>query len=66
MATVYACPICQKATCLATTNPFRPFCGQRCQNRDLGAWAAEQYNVPDTEITLPLDAGNDYTELDKE
>lgn len=60
------CPICQKHIPLSTDNIFRPFCGQRCQQRDLGAWAAEQYSVPDTEKTLPLDTKNDYTELDKE
>lgn len=65
MSTI-CCPICQQETLLSADNPFRPFCGLRCQNRDLGAWAAEQYNVPDTETPLSFEAKKDYTNLDKE
>ncbi|MCZ2175771.1 MAG: DNA gyrase inhibitor YacG, partial [Burkholderiales bacterium] len=28
---------------------FRPFCSERCRNIDLGAWAAEEYRVPENE-----------------
>jgi endogenous inhibitor of DNA gyrase (YacG/DUF329 family) len=24
---------------------WRPFCSERCRNRDLGAWASERYHV---------------------
>jgi endogenous inhibitor of DNA gyrase (YacG/DUF329 family) len=27
-------------------NPFRPFCSERCQLTDLGAWAGEKYRIP--------------------
>ncbi len=26
-------------------NPYRPFCSERCQILDLGAWAAGEYRV---------------------
>jgi endogenous inhibitor of DNA gyrase (YacG/DUF329 family) len=30
----------------APSNPFRPFCGERCKSLDLGAWADEAFRVP--------------------
>ena len=43
------CPRCGKETEFNETNPTRPFCGERCQTIDLGAWADEQYRVPDAQ-----------------
>ena len=40
------CPVCEKPTLFAPSNPWRPFCSERCKTRDLGAWAAEEYRVP--------------------
>ena len=40
------CPACEKPTLFAPSNPWRPFCSERCRTRDLGAWAAEEYRVP--------------------
>ena len=34
---------------------FRPFCSERCRNIDLGAWAAEEYRVPEQEQPLSDD-----------
>jgi len=28
------------------SNPYRPFCSERCKMIDLGAWATESYRVP--------------------
>jgi len=28
-------------------NEFRPFCSERCKLLDFGAWADEQYALPD-------------------
>ncbi len=39
------CPICKKETTWEN-NPFRPFCSERCQTRDLGNWAIGGYSVP--------------------
>jgi len=40
------CPACGKPYLFAPSNPWRPFCSERCKMVDLGAWAAEEYRVP--------------------
>lgn len=40
------CPKCGKPTQFSPENRFRPFCSERCQILDLGAWADETYRVP--------------------
>lgn len=40
------CPTCRKASEFTPDNRFRPFCSERCQTLDLGAWADERYRVP--------------------
>jgi len=44
---VVRCPACGGASVYAPTNPFRPFCSERCKNMDLGAWASEEFRVPE-------------------
>ncbi len=41
------CPQCGQPSLFAPTNRFRPFCGERCKQIDLGAWASESHRVPD-------------------
>jgi endogenous inhibitor of DNA gyrase (YacG/DUF329 family) len=41
-----ACPSCGNATVFAPSNPWRPFCSERCRLTDLGAWASEAYRIP--------------------
>ena len=43
--TEYPCPQCQKAVVWRSDNTFRPFCSERCQQIDLGAWAQEEYSI---------------------
>ena len=40
------CPACGKAALFAPSNPWRPFCSERCRVTDLGAWASESYRIP--------------------
>lgn len=40
------CPICKKQTTWEN-NAFRPFCSERCQMLDFGAWIDEEYAVSD-------------------
>ena len=40
------CPACGKPALYAPSNPWRPFCSERCKTRDLGAWASEDYRIP--------------------
>jgi endogenous inhibitor of DNA gyrase (YacG/DUF329 family) len=41
-----ACPQCRKRAVYDETNPYRPFCSERCKLIDLGAWATESYAIP--------------------
>jgi len=50
---VVRCPRCGKEA-EYEGNEFRPFCSERCQLLDFGAWADEQYNIPSE--TEPLTA----------
>ena len=40
------CPTCRGAAEYSPANRYRPFCSNRCRNRDLGAWASESYRLP--------------------
>ncbi|MCB1671572.1 MAG: DNA gyrase inhibitor YacG [Gammaproteobacteria bacterium] len=35
-----ACPTCLKKVPWVTSNPYRPFCSERCKLLDLGDWAS--------------------------
>lgn len=41
------CPACGGPSVYAPSNPYRPFCGPRCQQHDLGAWANEDFKLPE-------------------
>lgn len=45
-ARVVTCPRCGGDSIYAPSNPYRPFCGERCKKMDLGAWASESFRVP--------------------
>ena len=53
---IIRCPVCGGDSVYATSNPFRPFCSERCRGADLGAWASEGYRVP---AQPPLPDGDD-------
>ncbi|MGE3319474.1 MAG: DNA gyrase inhibitor YacG [Candidatus Berkiella sp.] len=57
------CPRCQKKTHFEASNPYRPFCSERCKLIDLGHWAAEDYKIPAEQSPSSendeLGAGND-------
>ena len=41
-----SCPTCRGDSVYAASNPYRPFCCERCKQNDLGAWASEAFRVP--------------------
>lgn len=49
---IVACPQCGKPAVFAPENRWRPFCSEHCKLIDMGAWATNQYRVP--EETDPL------------
>jgi len=40
------CPSCGGDSVYAPSNPYRPFCSERCKKIDLGAWASESFRMP--------------------
>ena len=44
-ARTVTCPCCGGDSVYAPSNPFRPFCSERCKQMDLGAWASEDFRV---------------------
>ncbi len=52
-ARTVACPTCGKPVLWEAGNRFRPFCSERCRMIDLGAWAAEEYRVPEPSKPSP-------------
>ena len=43
---IVRCPACGGKSVYAASNPYRPFCSERCKNLDFGAWASEAFRVP--------------------
>jgi uncharacterized protein len=39
------CPTCKGPSRYAADNAYRPFCSERCQSVDFGAWASERFRV---------------------
>jgi uncharacterized protein len=40
------CPACGGDSLYAPSNPYRPFCCERCRQVDFGAWASERFALP--------------------
>lgn len=45
------CPQCGKSIVWKQHPKTRPFCSERCQLIDLGAWADEQHKIPGEKTT---------------
>lgn len=62
------CPQCGEWAVYHASNPYRPFCCERCRLIDLGAWADDSYVIAGalTDVSsldgdlggLPADVGN--------
>ena len=52
----YECPCCKTPLTWDTNNPWRPFCSERCKNKDFIAWANEENTLPDNNILNELDS----------
>jgi endogenous inhibitor of DNA gyrase (YacG/DUF329 family) len=55
------CPTCGKLIEWSTENRWRPFCCERCQLIDLGAWADESHRIPEA---TPQDFNEPSTDQD--
>jgi len=61
MAPRVKCPIC-RVEVVWEDNPYRPFCSERCQLIDLGAWTEERYRIPGHEPEPSTDDDEDGDE----
>ena len=52
------CPICRAAVPPRPANQAFPFCSERCQTIDLGAWLGGDYSVPAESAGSPQDGGS--------
>lgn len=43
------CPHCGETTHIDRSNPYRPFCSERCRLIDLGAWLNGSNRLPSDE-----------------
>ena len=59
------CPTCRKETTWED-NPHRPFCSERCQLIDLGAWTQERYRIPGEKLGSSPDDRDEQDDADKE
>jgi len=41
-----ACPTCSAMSSWSSSNPYRPFCSERCKLIDLGGWFEERFRIP--------------------
>lgn len=44
---IVPCPTCGGDSIYSPTNAYRPFCSARCKGIDFGAWASEDFKVPE-------------------
>ena len=58
-ARIVACPNCRKPVHWSPTNRYRPFCSQRCQMIDLGAWASEDYRIPENDVNVDTEPSDE-------
>jgi len=54
------CPTCNEIVVWSETNPFRPFCSERCKLIDFGDWAAERHVIEGESISTQDDEDEGY------
>ena len=60
------CPTCAKKMIWDSNNPFRPFCCERCKLIDLGAWANEEYQIPENKSASDFSSGSEEEHPDRD
>ena len=60
------CPTCQKQQVWDSQNPFRPFCSERCKLIDLGAWANEEYQIPESKTASDYSSAENEEHVDRD
>lgn len=60
------CPTCEKEQVWDSSNPHRPFCSERCKMIDLGAWANEEYQIPESKSASDFSSGETEEQVDRD
>lgn len=47
------CPHCAEPAILNASNPWRPFCSERCKLVDLNGWFSGEFVIPGDSIEHP-------------
>ena len=63
---IVKCPTCEKEQEWDSSNPHRPFCSERCKMIDLGAWANEEYSIPESKSASDFSSGELEEQIDKD
>ena len=53
---IVCCPTCQKNVTWNDSQPYKPFCSERCKLIDLGEWAAEEKRIAGDPVYADLDS----------
>jgi len=59
------CPTCDKPVEWSESNPYRPFCSERCKLIDLGAWADGSHRIDGTtpqDFTESSNSSDDFND----
>lgn len=60
------CPSCGRPAQFGPENKFRPFCSERCQLVDLGAWAEERFAIPTEDSSDAVNENSDQHEVEED
>ncbi len=52
------CPTCNKEVLYDKSNPYRPFCSQRCRMAELGSWLSNKRFIKGTALDQDEDGGD--------
>ena len=55
---IVRCPTCGGESVYSPKNEARPFCSVRCKNVDFGAWASEDFRMPEAAVPSPASESN--------
>ncbi|WP_299178017.1 DNA gyrase inhibitor YacG [uncultured Neptuniibacter sp.] len=60
------CPTCEQMSLWDSRNKFRPFCSERCKLIDLGAWANEEYTIPESTSASDFSSSENEDQIDRD
>lgn len=59
-----SCPTCHFTLEWSSTNPYRPFCSERCRLIDLGEWFSEERKICTEQSPIEVNLNASLSEAD--